>query len=622
MRTAHAYSARTGPPVPATHVLLALAAGAILPAAAHGDAFVDVGAALAVVDGPSLAWGDYDSDGDLDILLAGRDTAAPGRYIARIYRSSGGSNPTFAEAVQLPGVYESDVAWGDYDNDGFLDVLSTGTSLEGCGIVWLHHSNGGSDPTFSWVDAGLPSLYEGSVSWGDFDNDGDLDALVTGTRGYNPETHLSAVYRNEGGATPAFTDIGAGLPGAKQGSGNWADYDEDGDLDILLTGTLGEPNQYRNDGGATPTFSPVFLGLTDLSQGSTAEFGDYEGDGDLDILMTGDAGSGDPAVVYRRVNGFYSGVASVDGGRHGAGAWGDYDNDGDLDFAAVGYNIFAGSLSRVYRNEGGPFPQFHDIVAGLPAVGEYGSGAFAWGDYDNDGDLDLLLAGAGPSLTITRVYRNDAPVANTPPTAPTNLAANVVGTHATFSWDPATDAQTPAAGLSYNLRVGTSPGAGDILSPMADGTTGFRRIPALGNTNQSTSRELELPAAGAYYWSVQAIDGAFAGSPFAPEANTGATAAPVVHESPAATLRGAPNPFSSGTSIRFGQPARGPVTLRIYDVAGRRVRTLEDGELPAGQYTRTWDGRNDSGVPLPSGTYFARLRTSAAVTSEKVTLLR
>jgi flagellar hook assembly protein FlgD len=74
--------------------------------------------------------------------------------------------------------------------------------------------------------------------------------------------------------------------------------------------------------------------------------------------------------------------------------------------------------------------------------------------------------------------------------------------------------------------------------------------------------------------------------------------------------------------IRFGQASRGPVTLRIYDVTGRRVRILDDGLLPPGQFTRTWDGRDDGGRPLPAGVYFARLRTSESVKSEKITLVR
>jgi hypothetical protein len=264
---------------------------------------------------------------------------------------------------------------------------------------------------------------------------------------------------------------------------------------------------------------------------------------------------------------------------------------------------------------------FTDVGAALALVD---GPSLAWGDYDNDGDLDLLLAGASDQspFLVTGVYRNDATAANTPPTAPTNLAVNVVGTRATFSWDAATDAETPAAGRSDNLRVGTSPRGRDIVSPMADPATGTRRVPAMGNTNLRTSWEIELPSAGTFYWSVQAVDGAFAGSPFAPDGSTGATAAQIAPGTPGEGLTRAPNPFSGATTIRFSQAAPGPVSLRIYDVTGRRIRTLDDGRLPAGSFARTWDGRDDGGRPVAAGVYFARLSTAESERSEKVTLIR
>ena len=80
-------------------------------------------------------------------------------------------------------------------------------------------------------------------------------------------------------------------------------------------------------------------------------------------------------------------------------------------------------------------------------------------------------------------------------------------------WNAAADAQTPAAGLSYNLAVGTTPGGTNIVSPQANRASGWRRLPALGNAPSGTNATLELPL-GTYYWAVQAVDGAWAGGPF------------------------------------------------------------------------------------------------------------
>jgi hypothetical protein len=133
--------------------------------------------------------------------------------------------------------------------------------------------------------------------------------------------------------------------------------------------------------------------------------------------------------------------------------------------------------------------------------------------------LDLLLTGAlQPSAenSITQIIENDSPVTNTPPMAPSGLAAVPFLTGTTLSWNAASDDQTPASGLSYNVRIGTTPGGFDIVSPEADVVTGWRRLPALGNAGENLFSIYNLPP-GTYYWSVQAIDSAFAGSPFAPE---------------------------------------------------------------------------------------------------------
>jgi hypothetical protein len=194
-------------------------------------------------------------------------------------------------------------------------------------------------------------------------------------------------------------------------------------------------------------------------------------------------------------------------------AWGDYDNDGDLDLALAG-NDGSTLISKIYRNDGGTFT---DISAGLTGVQ---SCSLAWGDYDNDGDLDLAIAGSGGG---SKVYRKVGGVLNTPPSAPAGLGVTYTGAgpyDVTFSWASTTDAETPSAGLSYNLRVGTTAGGNEVFSGMAEVTTGWRCIPARGfiqsgpTSNQWTLKGLP---AGTYYWSVQAIDAAFMGGAWAVE---------------------------------------------------------------------------------------------------------
>ncbi len=459
-------------------------------------------AALADAYYSSTAWGDYDNDGDLDILLTG-DTGSG--YISVVYRNDGGGVFTDINAG-LTGVHYGSTAWGDYDNDGDLDILFTGNT--GSGLISVVYRNDGGG-VFTDINAGLTGVYLSSTAWGDYDNDGDLDILLTGNTGSGG---ISVVYRNDGGG--AFTDINAGLTWVWVSSTAWGDYDNDGDLDILLTGGTGSGYisvVYRNDGGGV--FTDINAGLTGVAAGSIA-WGDYDNDGDLDILLTGYTASGGISVVYRNdgAGAFTNINAGLTGVFNSSTTWGDYDNDGDLDIMLTG-ETGSTRISVVYRNDSGGV--FTGINAGLTGVS---NSSAAWGDYDNDGDLDILLTGLTQSGGFSAVYRNNSPVANTVPASPANLSVSLSGSSATFSWDASTDNETPQAGLTYNLRIGTTPGGSEVMSAMADASNGYREVVQLGNTNHNTSRTVNLDLqAGVYYWSVQAVDHAFAGSPFAAE---------------------------------------------------------------------------------------------------------
>ncbi len=118
----------------------------------------------------------------------------------------------------------------------------------------------------------------------------------------------------------------------------------------------------------------------------------------------------------------------------------------------------------------------------------------------------------------TRLYRNVTANANTAPTPPGGLAiSSPMDRRVTFSWNTASDTETPSNGLSYNIVVGTSTGQEDIIASNSDRSTGYRRIVRLGNTGENTSTSLHSLEIGTYYWSVQSVDAGAKGSPFATE---------------------------------------------------------------------------------------------------------
>jgi FG-GAP-like repeat/FlgD Ig-like domain len=463
----------------------------------------DISADLIDVYFSSVAWGDYDNDGDLDVLLTGQDSG--NNRISRIYRNDAG---TFTDiGAGLEGVHEGSVAWGDYDKDGDLDVLLTGTSSSGS-ISLIYRNDAG---TFTDIGAGLVGVNNSSVAWGDFDNDGDLDVLLTGKV---PLNRISRIYRNDSGV---FADIEAGLTGVAYSSVAWGDYDNDGDLDVLLTGddyTSSDPTTliYRNDAG---TFTDIGAGLEGVSW-SSAAWGDYDNDGDLDVLLTGYATGNNPTtLIYRNDTGTFTDIgAGLEGVARSSVAWGDFDNDGDLDVLLTGYDTSSNPTTLIYRNDAGTFT---DLGDGLERLWE---SSVAWGDYDNDGDLDLLLTGMDTSeLPTSLIYRNNPSIPNTPPSSPTGLTASwdQYSNSIQVQWNPSTDSETPPPGLTYNLRVGTTPGGNEICPPMALGS-GHRTVVQLGNLNHNTSWSLNNQHLDDYYLSVQAVDATFTGSEFAAEA--------------------------------------------------------------------------------------------------------
>ena len=206
-------------------------------------------------------------------------------------------------------------------------------------------------------------------------------------------------------------------------------------------------------------------------------------------------------------------------------------------------------------------------------------------------------------------------------TTTTGAAPAVHYTSDTARREGSTDDETPAPALTYNIRVGSQPGASDVVHGFSDPISGRRQRSEPGNAWNNRRWTLRDLAPGKYYWSVQAIDAAYAGSRFAPEqsftvgADADGSVATTTEEETLPTtvaLQDAfPNPFDSRTALRVTLTEQDVVSLEVFDALGARVRTLTHGPRLAGEHEIIWDGRSDAGHAVSAGLYFCRMRTAA-----------
>ena len=513
--------------------LLPVLLAGILNSSAGAQNLQDSGLELPGVWAGQAAWGDYDGDGDMDLGLIGEITVDG--QCERIARVMGNDSALLVEDVaqsqRLTGVYFGDLGWADYDSDGDLDLGVAGWDANGEESLRLYLNEKGSDSaerllTFdiSQVDgSGDPNLKGvryAALSWIDYDNDGDLDLVVSGMESIG--TSLTHVYRNTDGALQLDVPNSEAVINVHSGDLAWADYDGDGDLDLAISGENvtsdgGEPRitefYVNNPVGTLTLDSGVTFPFDALVKGGALAWADYDSDGNPDLAISGRDGAWNRALhLYRnRPAGTFSrdtdlalnSSQMIDGQI----AWVDYDNDGDPDLAVSGQTIISAFEAEVYENRDGSVTgvSVEQDLEGLAG------GVAVWGDYDDDGRVDLVTSGvdeAGESRTI--LYSNlGITTINSAPEPPSDLnPVEVTSSGALFRWSPGSDAESDA--ISYNIRIGTQEGVGDIVSA----SLGV----GPGNVGEETSYVLRrsLPP-DTYFWSVQSVDGAFSRSAFASE---------------------------------------------------------------------------------------------------------
>lgn len=359
------------------------------------DPFTRVTGAISELGGSrGGSWADYDNDGDLDLLVWNGGSAGKTNYVFRNDGPSGFIRLTQGPVATDPSDHHSAV-WADFDNDGDLDLFTANSDGDAND---LFRNNG--DGTFTRAGSGTEAddfAGFGGAAWADFDNDGWVDLFIANAVG-----RPHSLYRNLGNG--AFSRITKGpiveVGGDSRGAA-WSDYDNDGKIDLIVTTGDGKHFLFHNLGNGNFEADT----RSDISTGGavSAAWGDYDNDGLQDLLLASDVETN--ALFHNDGNGVFKEVLVVALATNpiaslGA-AWGDYDNDGLLDIFVAG-----SGRNALYRNLGnGTFSLIVETQA-MPVEGA--SFQCSWADFDNDGFLDLFLANGGHVLDVPNtLYHNN-----------------------------------------------------------------------------------------------------------------------------------------------------------------------------------------------------------------------
>jgi hypothetical protein len=386
-------------------------------------------------DSRSCSFADIDNDGDPDLLFQGGGPSSNRDAARQLFRNEfiPSGTPTFTNITALGGISTPDstgwsAGWADVDGDGFVDVYLGQTNVTtGLDPRGDHFRNMG-DGTFENISTQTindPGFVQ-NVAWGDVNNDGLLD-LILGMEG--PEMHELYLHQPDGTFLQAGASAGLHVPhGTKAYGMAVGDPDKDGDMDIYMSTCQGGGNIRNNffENRFIPDGQIFFEDRADtngtqyLNNTYHAEFIDFDNDGWLDLFVIG-ADQRGSKIFRNNTDGTYTDVDSIlgrqllsnNGGDLNGGKALDYDNDGDLDLffhdhlrATTSGGTTASNVARLlYRNDGNW--NFTDVTEaeGLLEVNR-GSYDSAFADIDLDGDMDLVAT--TDSGTRERVYLSNA----------------------------------------------------------------------------------------------------------------------------------------------------------------------------------------------------------------------
>ncbi len=644
-------------------------------------------------DSRSVNWIDFDGDGDLDLFITNGPRAGENNFL---YENDGNGN--FIKITDNPLVQDkksSDGAtWGDYNNDGKVDAF--------VGNWWnqtnLLYKNKGNE-IFEFIE-GLPSAdnsYSETGNWGDFNNDGFLDLMVANSEGAKKDF----LFKNNGDGR--FTKIEAEPVGTDRTASrniNWIDYDDDGDLDIYVANEGNQKNNlYQNNGDETFTKVVEHVLVEEAKQSFSSSWIDYDNDGDLDLYVVNFANGGN-SLYKNNGGGNYEKIVNdpviTKRGFSVTSAWGDVDNGGDLDVLIT--NAFTSGFKTnnfFFLNNGDG--TFTEDGGELTKNNGWTYGA-SFADINNDGYIDLGIANCFQENENNSIYLNNGGSNNwikinlEGKISNASALGSIVKIKSMISGKEVTQTrllsgQDNYCGQSMQIHFGLGD-AQTIDSLFVNWPSGQKSVLTKVNANQVVIITEEIPEGyldsnfkadeiqGGASFTVSFSDLSVSdpnnpittwewdfdsdGTPDSFEQNPVYTYSTSESKNVTVSLKVSngtsesiklranyisldaslvsvenqnelpeefflsqnfPNPFNPSTSIKYWLKESSHVKLVVYDSLGRIVSTLLDEEKPAGEHVELFSA-SSNGVDLTSGVYFYKLSTGEFNETRKMIVLK
>lgn len=567
---------------------------------------------------------DYDLDGDLDIFIVALNSFSEDDSTtwSRLLQNNG--NNTFTDVTTISGFgtqyansgeegsegQKMGAAWGDYNSDGFPDLLLTHYRK-----VELYRNNGDGTFTDKTSEAGIAECYEcynSSALWWDYDKDGDLDLYLSDWKEEN------RLYQNQGDDTftdkTAYTNLGD--PG-----NTWTsipiDANHDGWPDIYLANDYFRNKFYLNMNGDYFMEATAAYGLEDYGNGMGITTGDYNNDGLFDIYLTNIFEFYPNSLFKALPSGVFENNAIEMGVDSAGWAWGtrffDADLDGDEDLYVVNGHDYSHHLNIFYKNilnEGSN--HFIDWSLQSGADGPADAMSLATFDYDNDGDLDMLVSNTD---TVPYLYQNIViRLDNTPENK--WLKVELEGTISNRDGF-GTIVKAAAEGKVYHRYYHGAGLLSQNLLPVHFGLGKINTLDSLMIIWPNSPEEVfyNIPV----NQTVRVIEQ----QEFIAEVPTSITGIKVESgDMKNYPLKSYPNPFNRYTIFEFEMAEPGNIRLEILNIQGRMVYSTPEYKKMRGKNRIEWGGVNMSGIKQPSGMYLYKLYIGDASYSGKIFIHR